>query len=369
MGKKGYLLLENGEIYEGWSFGFEKNVEGEVVFNTGMVGYPEGYTDPSYFGQILIQTFPLIGNYGVPHINIRNGISCNFESENIQIRGLVVSQYIHHEKHWQSQISLKSWLNTNKIPAISGIDTRSLTQMLREKGVMKGAISFNKPPDTIGGFSFTDINKENLVAEVSCKKIITYGNSRKKILLFDCGVKNNIIRHLLKRNFKVIRVPWDHDPFIKNAKFDYDAVVISPGPGDPKIIKKTIEITKKVIREKIPLLGICLGNQILALAIGADTYKLKYGHRGQNQPVRDHQNNRCFITTQNHGFAVNTKTLPQNWLPWFTNLNDNTNEGIRHNNLPFVTVQFHPEAKPGPQDTEWIFDYFVEKLNQHAKKI
>ncbi len=366
MGKKGFLLLENGCIYEGESFGSEKDIEGEVVFNTGMVGYPEGFTDPSYFGQILTLTYPLIGNYGVPRKSLKNGLLSCFESEKIHIRGLIVSSYIEGNSHWQSYQTLSSWLKSEGVPALSGIDTRTLTKTLRKAGVMKGKIIFKYPAKS--GTIFYDVNRDNLVASVSCIKPIIYGNGKFKILLIDCGMKYSQIRILLKHDTTIIRVPWDFNPFSGKNKFEFDGLMVSNGPGDPKMANITINTVKKAIEEKIPILGICLGNQILALAAGANTYKLKYGHRSQNQPVINNRDGKCFITTQNHGFAVDKNTLPTGWHPWFTNLNDDTNEGIRHAKLPFFTAQFHPEAAPGPTDTEWIFEYFIDAARKWLRK-
>lgn len=358
MAQKGFLLLENGDVFEGFSFGSEKETAGEVVFNTGMVGYPEGFTDPSYFGQILTMTYPLIGNYGV-------GGNSTLESEKIHIRGLVVSSYIDNNSHWQSQKTLSAWLKEEGIPALSGIDTRTLTKIIRKTGVMKGKITFKGPAKS--GINFYDINKKNLASRVSCNKPKIYGQGKLKILFIDCGLKLNQIRLLLKFDTTIIRVPWNHNPFSQNI-FDFDAILISNGPGDPKMVKETIAAVRSALERKIPVMGICLGNQILSLAAGANTYKLKYGHRGQNQPVIDEISGKCFITTQNHGFAVDKNTLPEGWIPWFTNLNDGTNEGIRHKNLPFYSTQFHPEATPGPTDTEWIFDFFIDEAKKWSIK-
>lgn len=363
MDDKGYLVLENGKIYEGLSFGYANEVFGEVVFNTGMVGYPEGLTDPSYYGQILLQTYPLIGNYGVPEYIKKDGIIEHFESDSIKIKGLVVSTYVDNNHHWQSKKTLAKWLISEKIPGLYGIDTRSITKFLRKYGVTKGYITF-KRPRKISGSSFYDINKDNLVAQVSCAKPESYGRGRIKILLIDCGTKLNIIRKLLTYGTSVIRVPWNFDPFEQRNNIKYDGVIITNGPGDPKMVDDTIKIVGQILEKKIPTLGICLGNQILALAAGANTYKLKYGHRSQNQPVIDERSGKCYITSQNHGFAVETESLPEGWQPWFTNLNDGTSEGIRHQKDPFYSTQFHPEATPGPYDTTWIFKYFISKIDR-----
>ena len=366
------LILEDGSVFYGVSFGAEKNVSGEVVFNTGMVGYNESLTDPSYKGQILCLTYPLIGNYGVPSWEKDiYGIPRHFESSRIQVQALVVSDYSFDYSHWNAAKSLAEWLKDENIPGIYGIDTRALTKKLREKGAMLGKVVFN------GDIDFFDPNAIDIVKEVTIKKPVVYNSAdktnsninntiiknplnnkniqNKKIILIDCGVKNNIIRSLLQRNVSVIRVPYDSDFF----KLDFDGIVISNGPGNPKMCKKTIKNVRKAMQKEIPVFGICLGNQILALAAGGNTYKLKYGHRSQNQPCLLKGTKRCFITAQNHGFAVDTKTLPKNWQPLFTNINDNTNEGIKHKTKPFMSVQFHPEAAPGPVDTEFLFDEFL----------
>ncbi len=351
------LVLEDGTIFHGNSFGFPASTSGEVVFNTGMVGYPESLTDPSYAGQILCLTFPLIGNYGVPDKILENGVIKNFESHKIQAKGLVVVDYSENFSHHEAKKSLAEWLKGEKIPAITGIDVRALTKILREKGTMLGKIIVDDAE-----VELYDPNKENLVADVSIHKPITYGKRGKKVLLIDCGVKNNIIHSLLHRNVSVARVPWDYDFFSKENKLDFDGILISNGPGDPKMCAETISNIRKAIEKEIPTFGICLGNQLLALAAGADTYKLKYGHRGQNQPSYIVGEKKCFITSQNHGFAVNESTLPKGWLPWMRNANDETNEGIRHKSKPFFSVQFHPEANPGPQDTGFLFDEFLKVL-------
>ncbi|MBI2598151.1 MAG: glutamine-hydrolyzing carbamoyl-phosphate synthase small subunit [Candidatus Diapherotrites archaeon] len=348
------LVLEEGSVFEGVSFGFPKSAAGEVVFNTGMVGYNESLSDPSYEGQILCFSYPLIGNYGVPKKNGNAGLESFFESEKIHVSGLVVSNYSAVHNHWNAEKSLSDWLMEEKIPAITGVDTRALTKKLREKGVMLGKILID------GDVSFEDPNKENLVQKVSCKEPIIYGSGKKKILLVDCGAKNNIVRSLLARNCTVLRVPFDFDFF--ESKAGFDAIVVSNGPGDPKICTKTIWHLKQALQKEIPVFGICLGNQLLALAAGADTFKLKYGHRSQNQPCTIAGTKRCFMTSQNHGFAVDKKTLPSGWVEWYYNLNDGTNEGIRHKSKPFMSVQFHPEASPGPVDTGFLFDEFLKEL-------
>ncbi len=355
------LVLEDGTVFEGVSFGVAKSIAGEVVFNTGMVGYPESFTDPSYNGQILVLTYPLIGNYGVPaKEKDKFGLLKNFESEKAQITGLIVADYSNEFSHWQAEQSLAEWLQKEGIPALTGIDCRMLTKKLREKGVMLAKIVFNGQQ-----LEFVDPNKRNLAAEVSCKQPVLYENGKRTIALIDCGTKNNIARSLLQRKVSVLRVPWDYDLF--NGKYDFDAILVSNGPGNPKTMQATIETVKKSLEYGKPTFGICFGNQILALAAGADTYKLKYGHRSQNQPCQIVETKRCFITSQNHGFAVDEKTLPGDWQPWFRNLNDGTNEGIRHKSKPFMSVQFHPEFCPGPKDTEFLFDKFIGIVEEKTR--
>jgi carbamoyl-phosphate synthase small subunit len=340
------LYLEDGAVIEGSTFGAQKGACGEVVFNTGMVGYVESLTDPSYAGQILVCTYPLIGNYGVPQAS-------SFESKNIHIAGLVVSEYSEQYSHSAAKQSLASWLRASGVPAITGVDTRALTKRLRERGVMLGALCNTGKPK-----KFIDPNEDNLVANVSCAKKRIHKGGTKRIVLIDCGAKENIVRSLVARGVTVLRVPWDHDV----TQEHYDGLVISNGPGDPTRCTKTIEHLRAALAHTKPILGICLGNQLLALAAGAKTYKLKYGHRSHNQPCIDETSGRCYITSQNHGFAVDERTLPRSWEPWFTNANDGSNEGLRHVTKPFRSVQFHPEASPGPTDTAWVFDEFLASL-------
>jgi carbamoyl-phosphate synthase small subunit len=346
------LVLENGVVFHGKSFGYDKPVAGEVVFNTAMVGYPESLTDPSYSGQILVSTFPLVGNYGVPEGKFIDGLSAFFESEKVQVSGFVISDYSFEYSHWNAAQSLSEWLIEHKVPGIYGIDTRELTKILREKGAMLGKIVFENE------IEFHNPDKENQVAIVSCKEVITYGSGEKKVCLVDCGVKHNIIRCLLKRDVTVIRVPWDYD----FNTLEFDGLFVSNGPGNPDFCDVTVENIRKFMDTGKPIFGICMGNQLLSKAGGAKTYKLKYGHRSHNQPVRMANSNRCFVTSQNHGFAVDNDTLSSDWEPLFINMNDGTNEGIRHKSKPYFSCQFHPEAASGPTDTEFLFDDFVKML-------
>jgi carbamoyl-phosphate synthase small subunit len=349
------LELEDGSSFEGQCFGAARSVAGEVVFNTSMVGYPEALTDPSYCGQVLVLTYPLVGNYGVAADAAEPGAIGPFESDRIHVEGLIVADYCPSYSHWSARRSLAQWLIEHDVPALTGIDTRSLTQRLREKGTMLGVIRVDQQP-----IAFRDPNAENLVARVSVDQPRLYAarGAAKRVALIDCGVKHNIIRSLLARGLEVLRVPWDHD--LGGERFD--GLVVSNGPGDPKTAAKTVQTIRHVLDAGVPTFGICLGHQLLALAIGADTYKLKYGHRSQNQPVRESGTTRCFVTSQNHGYAVDADTLPQGWRSWFVNLNDLTNEGLRHEQGPFASVQFHPEATPGPVDTAFLFDQFAGML-------
>jgi carbamoyl-phosphate synthase small subunit len=349
------LLLQDGTVYNGQSFGYRKSLSGEVVFNTSMSGYPESLTDPSYEGQILVLTYPLIGNYGVPPMLEANGLLTYFESEKIHISALVISEYSIESSHWNSWKTLSRWLVENKIPAISGVDTRALTSHLRENGVMPGKIIFDN-----SDIDFAESNTLNMVEKVSTKKVITYGSGKYKIVLVDCGVKSNIIRRLISRDTTVIRVPWNHN----FSGMDYDGLFISNGPGDPEILTPAIKNIAVALKGNKPVFGICLGNQLMGLAAGGKTFKLPYGHRSHNQPVIMKNTTRCFITSQNHGYANDASSLGEEWDEYFYNLNDHTNEGIRHKTKPFFSTQFHPEASSGPTDTDFLFDDFVEMIKK-----
>ena len=349
------LTLEVGTVYHGKSFGAPVAAAGEVVFNTAMTGYPESLTDPSYKGQILCLTYPLVGNYGAPGKEEENDLYSFYESSSIHISGLLVSDYSFEYSHWNADESLDEWLRRNNVPGVFGIDTRALTKRIREKGVMLGKIE----PEG-ASTDFFDPNLTNLVASVSTREVKKYGSGRYRILLVDCGVKYNIIRNLLKRDTTIIRVPWDYDYLAE----DYDGLFLTNGPGDPKMCEKTIGNIRRSFSGNKPIFGICLGNQLMALASGADTYKLKYGHRSHNQPVIEAGTDKAYITSQNHGFAVDNKTLGENWEPYFININDKTNEGMKHSTLPFFSTQFHPEASGGPTDTDYLFDDFINNIRR-----
>ncbi len=369
------LVLQDGTTFKGKSFGYEQNVVGEVVFNTAMMGYPESLTDPSYAGQMMVLTYPLVGNYGVPPFTFgaasavassvatksqqtSGGVLPLFmESDRIYATALIVADYSEQYSHWNACESLGDWLKREKVPGVTGIDTRQLTKVLREHGVMMGRLEFDS--------SATDKTEEdygavNWVARVSCKDIIRYNEGAgRKVVLIDCGVKANIIRCLINRGVEVIRVPWNYD----YTGMDFDGLFLANGPGDPDTCADAVEILKKQMSaSRKPICGICMGNQLLAKAGGATVYKLKYGHRSHNQPVREVGTNRCYVTSQNHGYAVDAATLGSDWRELFVNMNDGSNEGIRHTVNPWFSSQFHPEACSGPVDTEFMFDRFIATL-------
>ena len=352
------LVLEDGTKFHGQSFGYDQPVAGEVVFNTAMMGYPESLTDPSYAGQLMTLTYPLVGNYGVPPFSVEpDGLTTFMESDKIYASAIIVADYSEKYSHWNAVESLASWLKREHVPGITGIDTRQLTKVLREHGVMMGKIIFDDEPDNIPTAEYEGVN---WVDRVSCKDIIRYNEGAgKKVVLVDCGVKNNIIRCLVNRGVEVIRVPWNHD----YTSMDFDGLFLGNGPGDPDMCEDAVNVIRRQMSlSRKPICGICMGNQLLAKAGGATIYKLKYGHRSHNQPVREVGTNRCYVTSQNHGYAVDAKTLGSDWRELFVNMNDGSNEGVCHKENPWFTSQFHPEACSGPIDTEFMFDRFIKTL-------
>ena len=359
MNRKVTLRLEDGTEFHGTSFGYEKPVAGEVVFNTAMMGYPESLTDPSYAGQLMTLTFPLVGNYGVPPFTFEeNGLPTFMESEKIHVRAIIVSDYSREFSHWNGVETLADWLKREQVPGITGIDTRQLTKVLREHGVMMGKILFDDMPDEVPEADYAGVN---FVDQVSCREVIKYNEGAdKKVVLVDCGVKANILRCLIRRGVEVIRVPWNYD----FNELEFDGLFLANGPGDPETCEVTVQNIRRFLANPVvrPCMGICTGNQLLSKAAGARIYKLKYGHRSHNQPVRKVGTETCFITSQNHGYAVDSSSLPADWEPMFVNMNDGSNEGVRHKKNPWFSAQFHPEACSGPVDTEYMFDDFVKLL-------
>ena len=356
--RKVTLLLDDGTAFHGKSFGYEKPVAGEVVFNTAMMGYPESLTDPSYAGQLMTLTYPLVGNYGVPPFTMEsNGLATFMESDKIYASAIIVSDYSEEYSHWNAVESLGDWLKREHVPGITGIDTRQLTKVLREQGVMMGKIIFDDEPNNIPEASYEGVN---WVDKVSCKEIIKYNEGAgKRVVLVDCGVKHNIIRCLINRGVEVIRVPWNYD----YTSMDFDGLFLANGPGDPDMCENAVTVLRKYMNSsRKPICGICMGNQLLAKAAGATIYKLKYGHRSHNQPVREVGTDHCYITSQNHGYAVDATKLGKDWSELFVNMNDGSNEGIHHNVNPWFSSQFHPEACSGPVDTEFMFDRFIKAL-------
>ena len=363
---KAVLVLEDGSTFVGYGFGVPKKVSGEIVFSTSMVGYPESLTDPSYKGQILTFTYPLVGNYGVPPYDKENGALKYFESDNIKVTGFIVHELCKNPFHWASTRTLDQWLKDEGVPGIYGIDTRKLTKKLRVKGVLLGILKVceaDEEPDLPKLLkevkTVQDPNSTDLAKQVTVKQPILYkAGGNKTAVLIDCGVKYGILRNLLQRGFEIVRVPYDFSAD-QIMEFKPDGVMISNGPGDPKICVKTVETVRELMDKNMPMMGVCLGTQILALAVGGDTYKLKYGHRSQNQPALDLETGRCYITTQNHGYTVEMNSLKGTGLEvWFMNANDKTVEGVKHKTKPAFALQWHPEASPGPYDTEFLFDRF-----------
>jgi len=377
-------MIEDGSIFDGIGFGYPADIAGEVVFNTGMVGYTETLTDPSYRGQILCLTYPLIGNYGVPSIEDIDefGLPRFFESDRIQIRGLIIHDLSVVASHWSCVKTLDEWLYEQRIPGICNIDTRELTKKLRINGVMMGAISTWAVQEGAAANSEIDVRKrlsgliknqtyvqQNFMPEVSTNIPRVYGDkARDTLVLLDTGTKNSIIRNILRIGFRVVSLPWDSS-FDEVMLHKPKGIVISNGPGDPKVCKTVIKTAGKLIKASVPTLGICLGHQILALAAGADTYKLKFGHRGQNKPCIDLRSNRTYITSQNHGYGIEPKSLNcTGFKIWFSNVDDHTVEGIEHESKPIIAVQFHPEASPGPYDCIFVFDRFKELLDNFSRR-
>jgi carbamoyl-phosphate synthase small subunit len=353
------LVLEDGTETVGHGFSVEAAVAGEVVFNTGMTGYVESLTDPSYRGQILMLTYPLVGNYGVPSPRRPGTLDLPYESGAIQAQGLVVQHYVHSYSHHAGVRTLGDWLTSEGIPAISGVDTRTLTRRLRERGTMKGWLFPAQLTLAQAQQNARAVRMEDEVFRlVAPPEPVRYEGGELTVLLVDAGAKDNMVRSLLARGASVLRVPW-HMPLAPFAE-QADGIVIGNGPGDPKDLGPLIAQVRALLGTYLkPIFGICLGNQILALAAGADTYKLPYGHRGVNQPVQDLLTRRCYVTSQNHGYAVRETSLPADWETWFVNVNDGTNEGIRSRSRPYFSVQFHPEAHPGPRDSAFLFDDFL----------
>jgi len=356
---------------EGYSFGAEKDVAGEVVFSTGMVGYPEALTDPSFKGQVVVLTYPIVGSYGVPDRKARDalGLPKFFESSKLQVQGLVVQDYAGAYSHWNAKSSLGDWLKEEGVPGIGGVDTRALTVKIRDNGAMLGKVIFDGGSPVANG-PFHDPNTRNLVAEVSTPGVAVYGKGNPfRVLAVDCGIKNNMIRMMVARGMEVKVVPWNHD-LVSEADW-YHGLFISNGPGDPSACGPLVEQLRRVISlpgPAKPIFGICLGNQLMSLAAGASTYKLPFGNRGQNQPVINLETGHAFITPQNHGYAIDTTTLSSDWAPLFRNANDGSNEGIVHKSKPFFTAQFHPEAQCGPDDTAFLFDTFLETIKSKSNR-
>lgn len=369
------IVLDDQTVFEGTGFGYPDTVFGEAVFNTGMVGYTETLTDPSYGGQILVMTYPLVGNYGVPDVSKKDqyGIPLYFESDRIQVRGFVIHDLSRTASHWNMAMTLDQWLYSERIPGITGVDTRSLTKLLRTRGVGMAALSVSPNPIDVENLfehlkDSPRYTNERLVDGVSVDKMVQYGESRRKVVVIDTGVKNAILRNITQMGYAAVQVPYD-TPIDTILSYDPAGVIISNGPGDPLHCPQTIDTTRSLIRRHIPTLGICLGAQIISLAGGAKTYKLKYGHRGQNKSCLDVSTGQVYVTSQNHGYAIQQDSLADSEFDlWFTNTDDDTVEGIRHRSSPCIAVQFHPEASPGPYDCEFVFEELKTLMEEDSAK-
>ena len=364
-----HLVLEDGSTYRGYAFGAQASAFGEVVFATSMTGYQEMLTDPSFAGQIVVPTYPLIGNYG---INSRD-----IESRKVQVSGFVVREHSLRPSHSLSDMTLDAYLQSEGIAGISGVDTRAITRRLRTQGVMMGAIGVDEPPEaTLARLEDMPAYGElDFVRQVSTENAYDWDNplwqrpapeTTRRVLVSDFGLKYNILRMLRSRGCEVIAMPATataQDILDRNP----DGVMLSPGPGDPELLDYAVETTKGLLG-KLPVFGICLGNQVVGRAVGGSTFKLKFGHRGANHPVKDLQTGLVHITSQNHGYSVDADTLPQEVEVSHINLNDNTVEGIRHKSLPVITIQYHSEASPGPLDNEYMFDRFMEMIDDTEGK-
>ncbi|MDH5432144.1 MAG: glutamine-hydrolyzing carbamoyl-phosphate synthase small subunit [Nitrosopumilus sp.] len=365
------MIFNDGTVLDGQGFGYSTTVFGEIVFNTGMVGYTEALTDPSYNGQILTLTYPLVGNYGVPDPSVKddNGIPKFFESDKIQIRGLVVHELSLTASHWNLTMTLDEWMNDEKVPGISGIDTRELTKKLRTGGVMMAALVVSDTEIDVESIrkqlvSAKHYDSEQFMDAVSTKEEQIFGNDEKSVVVVDTGAKNAILRNVLELGYKAILVPWN-TPYEKIMSYNPDGVVLSSGPGDPQKCPDTIDTAKKLIANNVPTLGICLGAQIIGIAGNTETYKLKYGHRGQNKSCINLENNQVYVTSQNHGYGITPESIEKSdFKLWFTNADDKTVEGIKHKKQNCIAVQFHPEAAPGPFDCKFVF----EELKQLMEK-
>jgi carbamoyl-phosphate synthase small subunit len=377
--REAMLLLEDGSTFFGKAFGAETDAIGEVVFNTGMVGYPESMTDPSYAGQILVFTYPLLGNYGVPQYSLRDEFELPrfFESDSIKVKGIVVQEACSTPSHWASRKTLSQWMASEGVPGIEGVDTRALVTRLRESGVMMGVLATGPSTENREALKETlrrsaSYSSQNFVEKVTVEIPVTHGDSDKRLVMLDCGTKYGIVRNFLKRGYSVVRVPYDSS-YSSVMKYDPVGVVVCNGPGDPQICKATSKTVGSLVDGDVPVLGICFGEQIIGMSQGANTFKLKYGHRGQNKPCVDLTTGRGFVTSQNHGYALDEDSLKKTELvPWFRNADDLTVEGVVHKSKPCMAVQFHPEATPGPYDTGFVFDEFIAnalKKRQRGEEI